>query len=154
MFCFILFESTNSCCVNILSASYLGLVDNLILCIYAGLPYKIILHIPNIHIYVFIPTEHRMMCIGRCCRWTPKQRWFYIVTRRAERDRGWAGIYLKGNAITSASTVSTDPRLMSFPEWAALWIFMKVTFDSNLSWNPYSTTLSLNLWKSPFILFC
>lgn len=55
------------------------------------------------------------------------------VTRRAERDGGWTGKNLKGNSITSASTVSNDPRLMSFPERAALWIFMKVTFDSNLS---------------------
>jgi len=65
------------------------------------------------------------------------------VTRRVERDESWTGKggwkvkktkkNLKGNSITSASTVSTNPHLMSFPERAALWIFMKVTFDSNLS---------------------
>lgn len=93
-FCCVPFESKNSCCVNILSASYLGLVDNLKLYIYAGLPYKIILHIPNIYIYVFIPTEQHMMCIGRCCRWTPKQRWFYSRSDKKSRKRQGLGRYI------------------------------------------------------------
>ncbi len=75
--------------------------------------------------------------------WQDEQKW---------TGDGQVKNYLKGNSITSASTVNTDPRLMSFTERTALWIFMKVTFDSNLSWNPCFTTSSLYLWKNPFIL--